>query len=566
VIGRFAAPHRRWLVRGIAGTVGVVVCRFAMPWPMRGLLEAAFPGARHRAAGLVRHLPDRGDPVLWLALGVVAIAVALGVGEMIQRVNMSRFASLAVGDLRVAALRGAARRARRRDLARGDLIARVLGDTARLKEDLRGILVHATQNALLFAAICALFLVLSPKVGGIFLFGGLAACAIAYRAAAPLEELSAASRRREGEYAETIRDAVEHGRLAGAADETDAESHKASRAARLQTLSSLVVHGVLGLTTAITLYVGVAEVRADRLAPGELFLFAAYLITAHRRIVQLGRQLTRIGRVRACLARIATLVAETDLEPNQEPLRLERRLAIEAVTVASTHGRPRLRAFDLTLAPRSRVALLGRPGDGKSTLLRLLAGMEIPEQGAVRWDDVVVAPHDPRVVEAVAFLPQDPVFPRLPVRRILGVTDGAALTEERRQTLVRVGAWRVIERLSRGLAHKIGSGQLSKNEARAIALGTVVCSDAPVWVLDAPDEGLRRKDADERLAAILDAAVARTVVISAVELREPERFDRIVVLRRGEVRFDGDPAHWRDWKLTKNEEDHAGTDLGSRAG
>jgi len=565
VIGRFTAPHRRWLTRGIAGTVGVVACRFAMPWPMRGLLEAAFPGKRHHAASLVRHLPS-GDPILWLAVGVVAIAVALGVGEMIQRVNMSRFASLAIADLRVAALRGAARRARRRDLARGDLIARVLGDTARLKEDLRGILVHATQNALLFVAISVLFLVLSPKVGGIFLFGGVAACAIAYRAAAPLEELSAATRRREGEYAETIRDAVEHGRLAGAADETDAESHKASRAARLQTVSSLVVHGVLGLTTAIALYVGVAEVRAGRLAPGELFLFAAYVITAHRRIVQLGRQLTRIGRVRACLARVAPLVAETDIEPGAEPLRLQRRLEVRGVTVASTHGKPRLRGFDLTVTPASRIAVLGRPGDGKSTLLRLLAGLEVAEHGAVVWDDVTVAPHDPRVVEAVAFLPQDPVFPRLPVRRILGVTDAEASTELRRQTLVRVGTWPVIERLSRGLAHKIGSAQLSKNEARAIAVGTVVCSDAPVWVLDAPAEGLRRKEADERVAAILDAAGPRTVVISAVELREPERFDRIIVLRRGEVRFDGNPGQWCHWKLTKHEEDHAGAHLGSGAG
>src|SRR6476661_11272792 len=73
-------------------------------------------------------------------------------------------------------------------------------------------------------------------------------------------------------------------------------------------------------------------------------------------------------------------------------------LLARGITV--THGRrPILTAIDLTVAPGHRIGVVGPNGVGKSTLLRVLAGIERPERGTA-----TLAPPD----AAVGFLPQEP--------------------------------------------------------------------------------------------------------------------------------------------------------------
>src|SRR4051812_21377310 len=68
--------------------------------------------------------------------------------------------------------------------------------------------------------------------------------------------------------------------------------------------------------------------------------------------------------------------------------------------ITVTHGRrPILTDIDLTVAPGHRIGIIGPNGVGKSTLLRVLAGVERPERGTV-----TLAPPD----AAVGFLPQEP--------------------------------------------------------------------------------------------------------------------------------------------------------------
>src|SRR5215813_4260597 len=73
---------------------------------------------------------------------------------------------------------------------------------------------------------------------------------------------------------------------------------------------------------------------------------------------------------------------------------------LTARRITVTHGRrPVLTDVDLTVAPGHRVGVVGPNGVGKSTLLRVLAGLEAPERGTVTR-----APRD----AVVGYLPQEP--------------------------------------------------------------------------------------------------------------------------------------------------------------
>ncbi len=553
-----ARPHRSLLVRGCLWTVGVVLCRLAMPWPLRGVVEIVFPHANGESALLVQQLPSWGDPVLWLAGIYLLCAAGTGFTEMAQRVNMMRFSAQTVHDMRSAAARGAAQKALRGGRT-GDLIARVVGDAARIKAGLSGILVHVTQNGLLFIAVCVLFLFISPKLGAFFLMAGALALLIGFRAADPVARSADKHRRMEGDYAAMLEEGLTHGDLDLDLEDLNLGSaRKDVKTTRLITRSTLLVHVVLASTVGLALWVGARDVAAGHLAPGDIFLFIAYALTVHRRTVQIGRQAARGGKVLACANRIGMLVQNADDALGADaPEGLSHGLRIEELKLSSARGRgdrPRLKRTDLTIRPAERVAVLGGIGAGKSSLLRVIAGAESPRKGKVFWDDVDVSDNGGVLRSGVGYVAQDPVFPAQLLWKTLGLAGPEALSSDQQQTLERLGVWPIIRRTPRGFEAKVASSDFSRNEARLLSLaGLLLQDDSPVWVLDNPLEGLNTRAARRCLAEIMSRAGERALIIALPRAIDLDRFDRVLGMRRGKLTFDGEPVRWRNRKTTGEE-------------
>jgi ABC-type transport system involved in cytochrome bd biosynthesis fused ATPase/permease subunit len=253
--------------------------------------------------------------------------------------------------------------------------------------------------------------------------------------------------------------------------------------------------------------------------------------------------------VRASLERVAPLLAV------QRPAvalakSLDRALRVEQLRVASLRGRrPRLEV-DFVLGAGERLLVLGRAGDGKSTLLRCLAGLESPTEGKLLWDDQLVTSAS-SLADGVAYLPQNAVFAPARVWRIFGIKGPDALEPQQLELLRRASAWSVVRRFKKELGQKVGSATLSPNEARALTLGAVLLSRAPLLVLDSPLAGLGVNHAAERLQALLAAASGRTLVIGLTQLSDVDSFDHVLSLRRGRIAFYGTPSEWKAWKAAK---------------
>ena len=554
----YSKPHRSWFVRGALATVGVVFFRLAMPWPLRGVIEVIFPGGS-RGGLLVDRLPDWGDPVLLLGGFYILLAFGLGISEMIQRVNLMRFASHTVHDMRAAAVRGATGRPFHERGASGDFITRIIGDSARIKAGLSGIFVHGLQNGLLFLAVCAVLVYISVQLGLIFIAAGLIAIYIGLRASNPVAKAASKQRRKEGDYATALQEGLDGSGLDLQLKEINQSSaRKEVRTTKIIARSSLYVHLVLAAAVGLGLWFGALGVRSGSIAPGELFLFIAYALTVHRRMVQVGRQTARTGKVMACVDRIAAfihdanpvrvLISDTTLSvPLESGLRFE---GVKLYSAKGKKGRPRFRLKDLTIRPRSRVAVLGGIGAGKSSLLRLLAGAESPDKGRIFWDGKEAL--NGFLSSRVAYLPQDPIFPAVRLWNILGLRGPEALSAEQEETLRLIGARNVIQGFPEGLQKKVGSTSISRNEARLMRLAGILLGDmSSVWVLDNPVQGLRRTKARRCLDEILKKSSDRTLVVALSEPIDLNRFDRVLVLRNGEIHFDGTPAEWNERKHVK---------------
>jgi ABC-type multidrug transport system fused ATPase/permease subunit len=538
ILRRYARRHSRWFALGTVGSVGVVACRLAIPWPLRWVLEGV--AGSGTSTVVVR------DSILRAALVYLGIAVALGIFELIQRVDLGRFTSLLVRDLRSAAVRGASLSGPSLDAGGGDLTASVVSDSARLRADLNGVLIHASTNGLLFLAVSAVMFWVSPFFGALFLGSGLVVFTIGWVTSRAIERNARRQRVKEGRYAETLRallegpTATEHTSLGAGGTQRE------MRAARLMGRASLLAHGILGAAVSAGLLMGARSVQDGTMTSGELFLFVAYALTLHRRMVQVGRQTARFGKVVATTNRLASLIRPEVVAPGDERVVLDVSLQLRDLRLprGQRGRRSRLEPVDTSIGPRSRVAVVGPLGSGKTQLLRLLAGHERPRCGEILWDAEPI-PSD-TLARRVGFLPARVTFPRQPLHEALGLTQAAAAAPEIRETLRGIGVGSLLRGFSAGWEVAVGSADLSPGESYALVLARLVLSNpCSLWVLDGAVEGLSRRRAERRIDAIVERAAGRALVMSMSHATGSDRFDRIIGLRRGRVVFDGPPAAWK---------------------
>jgi energy-coupling factor transport system ATP-binding protein len=218
----------------------------------------------------------------------------------------------------------------------------------------------------------------------------------------------------------------------------------------------------------------------------------------------------------------------------------------------SRSAQPVVAGLDLELRGGEVVALIGRSGAGKTTALRLLAGLLDPTKGSIQ-SGAVSGPHD-RVALAMEY-PERQLFGRT-VGEDVGLSlwvRGVASIERReraRLAMARVG-------LAPDLFEERPPLSLSEGEKRRAALASILVDPPPVLLLDEPTAGLD-PGGKRSLAEAIDAArdQGRAILFASHDLDFVSRVaDRALVIgatREGapSILGQGTPIDlWHDSKL-----------------
>jgi branched-chain amino acid transport system ATP-binding protein len=186
----------------------------------------------------------------------------------------------------------------------------------------------------------------------------------------------------------------------------------------------------------------------------------------------------------------------------------------------------------LTMQEGESLALLGRNGVGKSTLLLTIMGHTRVHRGSIRWGgrDLMKAPAYGRARAGLGWVPQErEVFPSLTVEENLTVPSLPGKWDlERIYTLFpRLQARR-----------KYFGNQLSGGEQQMLAIGRALMLNPKLLLLDEPLEGLAPVIVDELCEAIDDMVKNQGQSLILVEQRVEQALSlthRAVVLDRGHV-------------------------------
>lgn len=204
---------------------------------------------------------------------------------------------------------------------------------------------------------------------------------------------------------------------------------------------------------------------------------------------------------------------------------------------------PVLEHVDLTLPTGSLVAVVGPNGGGKSTLLKLVAGLLQPWAGTIS----VLGGRPGEHARSVAYVPQAeavdwgfPVaasdvvmmgrYPRLGPFRRPGTADHAAVAGALEQVGMTEFARRQI-------------GALSGGQRRRVFLARALASEPDLYLLDEPVTGVDRAT-QEDLMAILDAEAraGKTVIATTHDLASAAQHFRSIVAVNGTVVAHGDAS------------------------
>ena len=199
--------------------------------------------------------------------------------------------------------------------------------------------------------------------------------------------------------------------------------------------------------------------------------------------------------------------------------------------------------LNLTLR-EGRIGVIGSNGSGKSTLVRLINGLVQPSAGVVHVDDLSVTQDSRALRRRVGFVFQNPdnqlVLPIVGEDLLWGL-DAKAFSLVQREQKVRavLGSLDLLDLLPRSV-HTLSGG-----EKQLVALAGVLVTEPELIIFDEPTTQLDLRMRN-RLVDIIDQLPQQAIIVSH-DLPLVERMDRVLVIDRGTVAFDGNPQAAVAW-------------------
>jgi len=202
-----------------------------------------------------------------------------------------------------------------------------------------------------------------------------------------------------------------------------------------------------------------------------------------------------------------------------------------------------LRGVSVRIGAGETIGLMGRNGMGKTTLIRTLVGLVRARRGSVLVDgeNVTRLPTFAIARRGIAYVPEGRgIFASLSVAENLAIAGRGGPASGASWTAARV--LELFPRLAERLTNR--GDQLSGGEQQMLAIGRALLTNPRLLILDEATEGLAPIIRDEiwKTVALIRSTGMATLVVDKTVAAVTAIADRIVILVKGEVVFEGTPA------------------------
>ncbi|WP_256759854.1 ABC transporter ATP-binding protein [Cohnella sp. WQ 127256] len=216
-------------------------------------------------------------------------------------------------------------------------------------------------------------------------------------------------------------------------------------------------------------------------------------------------------------------------------------LKMKELTGGYSQRRPVLHGVSITVNPGEMVGLIGLNGAGKSTAIKHILGLMVPQSGEVRVAGVTLEENRDKYRSSTAYVPEQPsLFPNLTVKEHLQWT-AMAYNLEQSLAVARMEELAVTFRMTEAMNSLPDT--LSKGMKQKVMLMNALLVTPPLLIIDEPFLGLDPLAIRGLLAALEEIRESGSaILLSSHILPALERHaNRLVVLHRGHTIAEGSP-------------------------
>ena len=309
------------------------------------------------------------------------------------------------------------------------------------------------------------------------------------------------------------------------------------RVARLSGLSNMVVELLAAAALGLIVYYAIG-----RFSAGEFAAFVGALLM----LISPIKNLTAVNeylQVSLVAAQSVFEVIDTATEINEGTKVIARAKGdIEFKNVTLNYDdskRPALNNLSFSIQSGEKLALVGRSGGGKTTLVNLLPRFYELQQGLILLDGIDIRALELKnlrsqfsLVSQDVILFNDTVFNNIAYGVLRDASEAEVI-----EAAKAAHAWEFIQQLPLGLQNEIGDRgvRLSGGQRQRIAIARAILKNAPILLLDEATSALDT-ESEQHVQAALDTLMQnRTTIVIAHRLSTIENADRILVMDKGEI-------------------------------
>nr|WP_248287078.1 MULTISPECIES: lipid A export permease/ATP-binding protein MsbA [Chromohalobacter] len=325
------------------------------------------------------------------------------------------------------------------------------------------------------------------------------------------------------------------------AEASDYNREQSMKVALTKAVSTPVIQLLVALSLAGLVWLAMSPALMASMTPGEFVAF----ITAASLMAKPVRQLTEVNStIQKGLSASQELFGLLEQPPEVDegtyvPTRIDGRVRFEGVRFRYGEDQAEvLKGIDLDIPAGEMVAIVGRSGSGKSTMVSLLPRFYRPTEGRVTLDDVDIQTYSLSPLrQRIALVSQQVTL----FNTTIGANIAYGHPDSDREAVERAAraayAHEFIERLPNGYETVVGDNgvMLSGGQRQRLAIARAIFKDAPVLVLDEATSALDTESERYIQQALETVCRGRTTFVIAHRLSTIERADRILVMEQGEI-------------------------------
>jgi len=311
-------------------------------------------------------------------------------------------------------------------------------------------------------------------------------------------------------------------------------------------LATNLSYFILQVVTIGVIIVGVYEIEAQNMSVGALIAITIFSSRALAPVVHLSSIILKIKEFRSILDSIDSyyaLPSESEQGSSMGAGRLEGGIEFDRVSFTYKESKiANINNCSFKIAPKERVGIIGKTGAGKSTIARLITGLDEPSKGNIFFDGHNISTLHPfELRENIGIMTQEPYLfagtlaENIELDKPIGKDNLIKLIKD-------TGLEELLKRSDKGEALYVGEGgnRLSVGQRHLVALARALIKNPPILILDEPTTGMDVGLERDVIEHLKQTAKDKTLIVITHRFAALDLVDRVMVLNDGFIVADGE--------------------------